>query len=200
MKRISGIERDRTPEKIYDLLGEKENELKEELKRLNLSFDIIHTLRDMISSGLNVDEKALSVEKMEELRIIVGDKNVFGDSSYFYDAFTRFCNRAKDKGIDLRFPVGGMFDDFETFVDDSAQPGHFFSVDPNGADVKPAGKYLVGYARGYYGDAVDLPQRMAAYVKKHSLKPKGPLYVIYLHDEICLENQEDYLFQASVRV
>jgi DNA-binding transcriptional MerR regulator len=200
MKRIGEIERTRSPESIYEVLGERERELEEELSKLNQSFNIIHTLRDMISEGLEIDEHAISVVKMDELHMKIGDKNVFGQSSYFYDAFTRFCYKAKEKGIDLRFPIGGMFDDFETYLGDARQPGHWFSVDPSGDVVKPAGKYVVGYDRGYYGDEVDLPQRMEAYIKEHSLKPKGPVYGIYLHDEICLKDPDNYLLQASVRV
>lgn len=200
IKRISEIERKRTPETVIEVLAEKESELEKELSRLNHSFNIIHTLRDMISEGLDADENKLIVADMDELKIVIGEENDFGDSVYFYEAFLTFCAHANGNGIDLRFPVGGMFDDFDAFVKLSNQPSHFFSVDPTGSNSRVAGKYLVGYARGYYGETGDLPQRMAAHIKENKLTPKGPLYVIYLHDEICIRDQHQYLFQASVQV
>ena len=54
--------------------------------------------------------------------------------------------------------------------------------------------------RGYYGEFGDLAQRMAEYSKEHDLIIKGPVYTIYLLDEISIAEKTQYLSQTSVAV
>jgi len=197
---ISDIQRKRTPERVLDVLSEKEQELEAELSKIERNYNVIRTLRRLIHIGLGVDDKAIEVRHMEELPIVIGPKNDFVDSYYFYDAFLKFCNESKQYRIDLRFPVGGLFTDFDTFSSHPGEPCNFFSVDPSGIDKKPAGKYLVAYSRGYYGETGDLVERAKKYIKDHKLKLVGPIYNIFLLDEISVKDQDQYLNQLSVRV
>jgi len=76
----------------------------------------------------------------------------------------------------------------------------FFSNDPKGHEQKAAGLYLVGYTRGYYGQTNDLPERMTAFAKKSGLVFTGPVYNLYLFDEISIDDPNQYLLQASASV
>ena len=80
------------------------------------------------------------------------------------------------------------------------RPEHFFSIDPIGADLRKAGDYLVGFSRSYYGDYGDLPQRMADYAKENNIKISGPVYTMYLFDEICVQDPSQYLAQSCIAV
>jgi DNA-binding transcriptional MerR regulator len=200
IKQISEIQRNRSPETVYDVLGDKEGELEAQLRKIERSYNVIRTLREMIATGMSAREGELSIMHVGEQRIIIGGPNDFGNSSYFYETFSSFCVEATEHHVDLRFPVGGMFNTFEVFRETPSQPSYFFSADPNGADRKAAGRYLTGYGRGYYGEMGDMPERMGAYLSERALTPDGPLYVIYLHDEICIQEQHNYLFQASIKV
>ena len=69
-----------------------------------------------------------------------------------------------------------------------------------GADKKAAGLYLVGYTRGYYGETNDLPARMRDFAKKNGLIFNGPVYNIYLFDEMSVADPKQYLLQVSASV
>jgi DNA-binding transcriptional MerR regulator len=200
MKRIVETVKFRSPESMHKALHEKEKELIAEIERLTSSYNVIQTQRKLIEEGLGANENEISVVSLKETRMTLGSRNVFGHSDYFYDTFLKFCAEANEKEIDLRFSVGGMFEDFDTFLSEPSQPTYFFSVDPNGKEERPSGKYVMGYARGYYGEVGDLPERMSQYIKENGLKPKGPLNVVYLLDEICVKDHNQYLFQATVRI
>jgi len=88
----------------------------------------------------------------------------------------------------------------DRFMKTPSKPDNFFSIDPTGVHTRKAGEYLVGFARGYYGELGDLPQRMAVYMKKNNIAVFGPVYIIYLLDEICIHEASRYLAQACVAV
>jgi effector-binding domain-containing protein len=86
------------------------------------------------------------------------------------------------------------------FLNEPSQPTRFFSLDPNGKEKQPKGLYLTGYTRGYYGQTNDLPKRMAAFAKKNRLVFTGPVYNIYLFDEMSITDMNQYLLQVSASV
>ncbi|MDR3305196.1 MAG: MerR family transcriptional regulator [Clostridiales Family XIII bacterium] len=197
---ISEIQRNRTPERVLDILSDKERELEADLARVEKSYNVIRTLRQMIHVGLTADEDTIEIRYMEELPIIIGPSNDFGTSPYFYDGFLKFCSEAAQYGIDLRFPVGGVFTDFEAFCRRSGEPRNFFSVDPTGTNKKEAGKYIVAYSRGYYGRTGTLPERLTKYIQDNELTPSGQVYHIFLLDELSVKDHDQYLLQCAVRI
>ncbi|MDR1796979.1 MAG: MerR family transcriptional regulator [Clostridiales Family XIII bacterium] len=200
IRSISEIQRNRTPERVLEVLSEKESELEAELSKIERSYNVIKTLRRLIGIGLTVDDNAIEIRHMDELPIVIGPRNDFRDSLYFYDAFLRFCAESKQYRIDLRFPVGGLFEDFDTFKEHPGEPCNFFSVDPSGIDKKQPGKYLVAYTRGYYGNTGDMTERVKRYLDENKLTPAGPVYNIFLLDELSIKEQDQYLMQFSMRV
>jgi DNA-binding transcriptional MerR regulator/effector-binding domain-containing protein len=200
VKCITEIERDRSPEKILGLFQEKELELENTIRKLQRSHDVVRVLRRQIQHALAVSEDQISVEYMEDTAIVLGPENDFSYQGYFYEAFLKFCTEAKQYRINLNFPIGGVFSDMAYFLEKSSEPQHFFSLDPSGLGEKAAGNYLVGYTRGYYGETGDLPERMRQYAEANDLEFAGPVYNIYLLDEISVKDYHQYLLQASVPV
>jgi DNA-binding transcriptional MerR regulator len=200
LKTIGDVSEVRSPEKIMELIDQQEIKMDRELVRLREAYSVMHTLRGLIRTGLNADESAISVCTMEEMPMILGQRNVFGEEGRFLDAFTRFCQQAKQMRINLSYPVGGQFESMGAFLQSPSQPQHFFSADPMGYDHSPAGEYLVGYQRGNYGDMGDMPGRLEAYVQEHAITTTGPVSILYLHDEICTSDPSKYLAQVRVRI
>jgi DNA-binding transcriptional MerR regulator len=200
IRQINELERERSPEKVLSLLMDREGMLEAELRKLSRSYDVIRTFRRIIHSGLSADENEISIQYMDEHPLILGGVNNFEGSRYFYDTFLTFCSNANSMRIDLDYPVGGIFDDIDAYLAKPGEPTRFFSVDPNGQDMKPAGKYLVGYNRGYYGETGDIPQKLKQFADDHDLIFSGPVYNIFLLDELCISNPSEYLLQISVQV
>ena len=200
VREISEIQKNRTPELLLSVLIDKEETLNSELIKLERSFNVVSTLKRMIQTGLSSDESIIETRYFEELPIVVGPPTDWGSSKYFYDTFLAFCTVAKQYRIDLRLPVGGVFDSFETLVERPGRPNNFFSVDPKGLDKRPAGKYVSAFQRGYYGETGDLVARKMEYIKKNGLTPIGPVYHIYLHDELSVNDPDNYLLHSTVAV
>jgi DNA-binding transcriptional MerR regulator len=200
LKQISEVENGRRPEVIQEILTAQERVLDAQIRSIQESYSIIHTLRQLIQVGCaaNVDE--ISECQSEEQALVMGPVNDFKDYKSFYETFIHFCKQAPDLRINLSYPVGGYFESMDAFLEAPSQPTRFFSLDPNGQHRKSGGRYLTGYTRGYYGQMGDTPERLAAYADAHNLCFCGPLYVIYLHDEICIKDPNQYLSATSVLV
>ena len=200
IRQISEIQSNRTPELMFDVLSEKEEVLEVELNKLQRSFNVVRTLKRMIQIGLGANETIIETSYFEDLPIVIGPETDFKNCDHFYEAFLAFCAVSKQYRIDLRLPVGGVFNTFESFCAKSHEPDHFFSVDPNGLDKRRGGRYVSAFQRGYYGETGDLVERMQKYIKDNDIKTVGPVYNIFLHDELSIDDTHNYLLHATVEV
>ena len=200
LKTIRELASRRSPEILIKLLSKHKDIVAGEIRFLQEAHAVINTFIELLSEAARVSEKELSVVEMPEKQIILGDLNDFGDDAGFTREFLRFYNTPREPELNMSFPVGGYFEDMAAFLGEPSQPTRFFSRDPKGRERKAAGLYLTGYTRGYYGRTNDLPERMEGYARKHGLAFNGPVYNIYLIDEISETNPENYLLQACASV
>ena len=196
LTKIKDMTDNRTPESVIDLLTRQEMKLDRQMHQLRIAYSIIHTYRNNIQNGLLANENYIRVEEIdeaEELYIVLGPDNDFSDKDTFYEPFIDFCDASKANRINLNYPIGGYHHDMDSFLQAPGKPNKFYSLDPFGASKIPAGRYLAGHYRGYYGEFGDLPQRMASYARENGLAFKGAVYVLYLLDEVCTVNPDQYL-------
>jgi len=197
LKTIAIVSENRSPETILRLMEQQEDILDAQLSRLHASYSTIHTLRDIIRQGIDVsDAEHISVQSLEVMPIVLGPQSEEGLN--FYQNFVRYCQHAKANRINLNNPIGGYYESLERFLETPSVPSRFFSVDPCSHDVRAAGKYIVSYARGYYSRLAAAALRLDEFDAQQNLGAKGPVYVIYLRDEISEKDTSDYLAQVCV--
>ena len=224
LKTISELEKTRTPESIVNLIEQQEQRLDMEMRKIREQYTIMHTRLELIKygrrllngfhmeDGLRISESddegqgqwmdtgGVGVMRREAKNLILGPRNDWKEGEPFYEYFMNFCHSAADMRMNLSLPIGAMHDDMESFLRSPGEPDYFFSIDPTGNRVREAGRYLIGFVYGYYGQFGDIAERMDAYAKEHKLKPKGPVYSMYLLDEVCTKNPDQYLAQLCVAV
>jgi DNA-binding transcriptional MerR regulator len=197
---IKELSTERSPEKLLKLLNKNKAIIADEIHFLQEVYTIINTFMDLLYEGISVTETVVTVSEMPEKRIILGDKTEFTGETSFIGEFKRFCCTPHKPRLNMSFPIGGFWESMAAFFDEPSRPVRFFSLDPNGLEKKETGLYLVGYTRGYYGQTNDLPERMAAFAKGNGLVFSGPVYNLYLFDEMCVNDPEHYLLQVSASV
>jgi DNA-binding transcriptional MerR regulator len=200
LQEIKDIMESRDPESMTEILTHYELRLNNELRLLQESFALVHMLRTLMQSGLSQDENAFSVRFLEETRIALGPVNEFRPGEVYHRAYSRYYRTARTHRVNLSYPIGGYFDTIEEFMRTPAQPKRYFSLDPNGLDIRDAGNYLTGYTRGDYGQMKDLPERIDAYLKEHGITRAGPVYQVYTLNEVSIQDPADYLQQISIRI
>lgn len=200
LKTIRAVIQARAPEKMLSLLSQKEQELPIKLKRLLDAQKVIQVFSNHIRHGLDADINRITVAHLQGSAITIGEPNDFSDSRTFYIAYQHYCRRYKETGGNLSYPVGGLWKNMNEFLQNPTRPRSFFSVDPDGKSYKPAGRYLLGYATTFYGEVGNLPERLSAYAKEHRLQLEGPMYNIFLLDEVSSVEPDKYLLQASIKI
>jgi hypothetical protein len=88
----------------------------------------------------------------------------------------------------------------DTFLQEPTRPERFFSLDSQGLEVREKGLYLIAHTSGYYGEVNDLPERMVTYACEHGLEFSGPVYNLFITDEVSVADPYQYLLQASAAV
>ena len=147
---------------------------------------------------LTAENERVSITYMEGESFSLGPPNDYSDGDTFYNAFQRYCRDFEKKGGNLHYPIGGWWHDMDDFLKNPVRPSRFFSIDPDGEEYKKAGRYLVGYNRGFYGEIGDLPERMLAFARENNLALAGPMFNIFLLDEVSVQDPSNYLMQASI--
>ena len=200
LETIKMLAMERTPEQLLKLLSRYSGKIDNKIKTLQEARLAVSIYIDLLSEGLRATEDDITVTNMEEKGIILGGFNDYSGVTEFYREFIRFCTEQHEPIVNLSFPVGGFFDDMDTFIGNPSKPTRFFSLDSRGYEKKAAGLYMVGYTRGYYGKTGDLPARMLADANERGLAFCGLVYCFYLHDELSEDDPDDYLLQVSVPV
>jgi DNA-binding transcriptional MerR regulator len=201
LKTIKRMEDERTPDTISELTEKQEKLMDLKMQRLQECYSIVHTRRGLINRGSQViDVDKIAVSDEEEVRYIRGQINHFKKGEGFYEPFVLFCSSAKELRINLQFPVGAMHNSWEEFQEAPGEPHYFLSLDPTGNEARPAGRYVVGYTHGYYGEFGDLAERMTRFIEENELQVTGPVYATYLHDEVSTRDTSKYLAQVCVAV
>jgi DNA-binding transcriptional MerR regulator len=200
LKTIAELRDERNPEGLLELLQGLEKEMDMEMRNLRQRYSIIHARRELISMGLKVDESAVSVMHLEARDMIMWPRNEYKEGDTFLEPLSAIISQTADLHINLSFPVAGRHDNLESFLKAPGCPDNFLSIDPIGTYTRKAGNYLVGFARGYYGELGDLPERMLAYARENNISLKGPVYTMYLHEEISTKDPSQYLAKCSIAV
>jgi DNA-binding transcriptional MerR regulator len=200
LETIAEMDKSRSPEKVMKLLSKNRKTISYEIDYLTEVLNIINLYHENIIDGINADLDEMSVEKMVEKSITLGEKADFENYSNFYGEFLAFCTQPRSPKLNVSYPVGGYFEDMECFLNHPSKPSRFFALNPNGQQKKEKGLYLVGYTRGYYGQTNDLPEKMSAYANEHKIIFDGPVYNIYLIDEISSSDPSQYLLQVAASI
>lgn len=199
-KEMQNIAKNRTPELMFKQLTKQRYAILDKIELYNEALILISTYLEMLSIGMSATESEIMVYEMPEMRVAMGDANDFSGSDSFYEEFIRFCKAPHSPPINLSYPIGGYFESMDDYIANPSQPTRFYSVDRSGKQAKESGLYLIGYTRGYYGETNDLVARMVSHASKHGYEFCGPVYNLFLHDEVTVSDPNQYLMQASATV
>jgi len=201
LETIRELIQDRTLDKMIKLFSQNRNRLTAEIRFKQEVLSVINARSEMLLEAVRKTETDISIEEMPEERIILGDTTDPSSQTDYLDEYIRFCNAPHVPTLNLSYPVGGYFENMAAYSNEPSRPARLFSLDPKGNERKEAGLFLIGYSRGNYGQANDLPERMSAFAKNNDLIFDGSVYSVLIIDEISETNPENYLLRvfASIR-
>lgn len=119
------------------------------------------------------------------------------------DDVVEFFEQAEKTGVPLIFAFGHIKSAKSVLAGEAGVISRFcFRVKgqkfANG--FMPAGKYIIGYARGDYGKTDYIYAELLRYAEVNGLKLCGNIYEEYLIDELAEKNPERFVLQISAAV
>jgi DNA-binding transcriptional MerR regulator len=192
----------RTPESTNALFSGQIVKIDEEIEKWERARKLLHSMKRCITSVVNIDETAITVRRMPETAVVMGDHIRYERGIDPYEALLEFYHDASDKypGMDLNYPVWGRFSMERIKNGDWRWPDRYYFDNPEGEDRRPAGLYAVGYARGGYGHCGDLYKRMTDHIDANGYEIAGHAYEEYPLNEISVSDEADYLIRLLIEV
>jgi DNA-binding transcriptional MerR regulator len=192
----------KTPRDIIELLNRQEAVLDRRFHEIRTLYSIVHTLIRNIEDGLMAEEKEISVKYYEPRVVLLGGLNDYSNERTYYNAFIDFCNTAGENRINLKFPIGGYYNDIQSYRESISKPDRFYSQDPMGNVTLIGGNYIVAYGTGYYSyyHDSDIPEQIEAFARERKLKCVGPVLSSFIINEICMPESKNFGSRSMVAV
>ena len=192
----------RTPESVKKIFASQVERVDLKIEEWVRARKLLLGLTDIINSVPKTDESEITVEYLQPEPIILGKLNDYSGGRNDYDALFDFYYDMHHKfpTLDLNYPVWGIFSEERIKRHDWHWPDRYYFHNPEGFDKRPSGLYVIGYARGNYGQTEDLYKRLFGYIAENNYEIAGPAYEEYPLNEICISDEDSYLIRAMITV
>ncbi|SHH72947.1 DNA-binding transcriptional regulator, MerR family [Clostridium collagenovorans DSM 3089] len=188
----------RTPEKMFSLFKDQETHILEEIKKLQITLEIMRLYTNMADTALKYEEEGIFIEYKKKEPILLGP--ILTDP-YTDDSFISFYDFAYNNGFELGYPLGSIVSKDNLA---SNQPlvasRYFFKLENSENSYKPKGKYAVIYGRCAYGKSDDLYKKLLSFIKENNLEICSDAYEEYPLNELSIVDENKYCVRIEIMV
>ena len=194
----------RNPEMAIEFFKEEKKAIDKEIKNLQRLKKLMDTKISVTQLGINFDDD-IKIEEQEEEKLVLSDYIMETEDEYDINTYTEHLKYCFNNKLDSGYPVGVMINANRLNKSDFSHPDYYFTrVEKNDSKqnifIKPKGKYVVGYIKGYYDTNVFLYERLMKFISENNLSIEGYSYEQGLIDEISVQNQNDYVTKISIKI
>jgi DNA-binding transcriptional MerR regulator len=189
----------RSPEQAREVLGRCSEQLTREITHKQTSLDMLRSYLSPIQEGRTASPDEIELRALPARPLRCSTLEDIGGKANPAQRLRRAFGPIRQYG-NAGCPLGFAWRDFFDFMEQPDRPAQLVSFDPKGPDTRPAGEYLVGTERCYYGETGRLPRRMFEYTLHNDLELCGPAFTVYLLDAASVSGAEQYLLQVTVGV
>ena len=202
LETIKGLKDIMTPELVYEVLEQQNVKIVSKIDDWVRAQKLLITIRQNIGSVMNVDEDQIKIQYMPEETIVLGEINDYSHGRNDYDALLDFYRNINEKyvGLNLNYPVWGLFSEKRVREGDWVWPDRYYFVNAEGRDAKAAAYYAIGYARGGYGQGGGLYKRVIEFIDASGYEICGDAYEEYPLNEVCVSDDKNYLIRLMITV
>lgn len=189
----------RTPQRMLELFAMQEKRIQLEIDTLRKIKNMMKLQSDITKESMNIDTSEISIVEKQAEPIYLGQM-IEKDKSED-EATIEFYEIALTHGYETGYPFGAVIDQATLLSKNISEAKQFYIKLPSSRkDFKPAGRYLIGYTKGGYGESEELYRRLLKYIDEHNLKICGDSYEEYPLNEISTINTDEYLIKLEIRI
>lgn len=207
LKKIKEFLADISPEKASAALSYQLKGINEKIKKLCVLRDMTELRIEQISEGSAKAVKK-AVEKNEFCIKTLSERVPFFCGEVLNclpdgisdDVITEFFNLAEAAGIPLIFAFGHVKEAERIVIGETSVITRLcfrLKNEKYANHFMPAGKYIIGYARGDYGKIDYIYDELLRFAKNNGLKLSGNVYEEYLIDELSEKQPNNFVVRVS---
>lgn len=172
----------RNPEMAIEFFKEEKKAIDKEIKNLQRLKKLMDTKISLTQLGINFDDD-IKIEEQEEEKLVLSDYIMETEDEYDINTYTEHLKYCFNNKLDSGYPVGVMINANRLNKSDFSRPDYYFTrVEKNDSKqnifIKPKGKYVVGYIKGYYDTNVFLYERLMKFISENNLSIEGYSYEV----------------------
>jgi DNA-binding transcriptional MerR regulator len=199
---IQALLQRRSPSSVLDSITEQMEEIAAEQTRLEQTRLMLETFHSIIDYALNLEEGTIVLRRNKGLAILLGPSIDRTKAKTFQEGIHEARRHFQEvvPPSEMSYPIWGIYERESIEKRRWELPDRFYMANPNGRDERAAGWYVIGTTRGGLNASQGLLKRLCAYIEGKGLELKGPAYVDYLLDEVCVKDADKHLIHISIAV
>lgn len=206
LERIRTYLMERSPEKLMELLHEQENDLTEQIQKLERIKGMVLSRLEHTAQGICIGKEQLWTADCPEENIFLGPALPEDyEPSDGWNCLPAFYEACIAQNIQIGLTVGSLVEFDKRTGKLLDKPTRYFCRLPKEQypdfHTKPAGRYAIGTKyMGYEGNTAILYLQIFNYIEEHGLTICGNAYEEFLIDEIGEKDINRYMLQISIQV
>jgi DNA-binding transcriptional MerR regulator len=192
----------REPDATCKIFKDQIEKFSRKIGAYSRAIKIFQHLIDTIQSARNIDTSHIVIQYAPTESIVLGGQNDYSYGQTDYDAFLSFYRDCFEQygNVDMNYSAWAMYAEDKVKQQDLGWPDRFYYKNPEGKDKKPAALYATGYKYGRYGQGRDLLEPILKYIEANNFEVCGPAYEEYPLNEVCVEDENNYLIRMMITV
>lgn len=188
----------RTPEKLFSLFNTQRTQILNEIKKLQVTLEIMNLYTNMASTALAHDENKIFIEHKKKEPILLGPVIL---NKTLDDSLISFYDFVSEKGLNLGYPLGVIIRK-ESLQDNTPllPLRYYFKVESNETSYKPEGDYAVIYGRCAYSESDHLYEKLLSFIKENNLTICGDAYEEYPLNELSILDENQYCVRIEILI
>lgn len=203
LKEIKRFLDNRTPKNTREILREKQEMIRDEIRALEKMEKMLEIKTNIIDLGLTATDSVF-LEEQEEEYLLISNKVKETEEVYDVDTCSELINEAMSTEVYSGYPIGVMINKEKLQAKKYTEYDYFFTKVKNNRNqkniVKKAkGLYVCAYHFGYYDTAYKSYERIIKFMEENNLKLAGYSYEETLIDEVATSNTDEFVIKISIR-
>lgn len=199
LKEIKGYHDQRSPETMLEVFRQQKVGILGKIQKLEGILALLEYRMDTIQRFQDVDTQVVSVLRCPEESVYYSEP-ITQPTGSLVEQITRFYFECKDKNCRLGYTVGRSVSPAALMARDWERTERLYYKEPQSSGRKPAGLYVTGFQRCYYGQSAPLYEKLMAFIETHALQIAGGSYEEHLLNELCIVDPSDYLMRIQIPV
>ena len=193
----------RTPEMAIDFFTAEQAQIESQIQNLMALKKSLSIKTQLLQSALNLPSE-IALEDQKEEFLVLSNKVKPTEDDYDIQTYTEHLKYCAAHKLDIGYPIGAMLTLDTLYTGRFWDPAYYFTkveiLPPAYAFTKPAGRYAVGYLKGFYDKTPLLYAKLFDFLQAHNLTPEGYSYEEILVDQLSVQNPEDIVTKISIKI